>query len=417
MPSAAPALDESIAGFLVSAAARPLLESTSQLPGDAFDRSLALRKRGVEPALAAAMVDLLAARWRARARFPDADRLFFTAESLAQATSPVLAAFHADRLRRFATVADLGCGVGIDAIALARAGIRVTAIDRDPVRLIFARANAAACGVDDRVNWVVGDVTALDWSADAVFWDPARRDSESGARLSRHGDRYEPPLSFLETIRDRVRGGCLKLSPALPNEALEELNGVVAFLSENRECKEACVLFGDAVADADPPWSAALLPERLNLPGAPGDYAPGAELGAYIFDPDPAVIRADALAAAAERLDAGLVSLTDSYLTGDCLPDASNRRIASAYRVIESLPYRPRAVGAWLRERGIGRLIVKKRYFDREPAAVLKELGLKGKGGAEATMILVRADEGGHRAVICEPVSGELAAHHADADL
>ena len=38
-----------------------------------------------------------------------------------------------------------------------------------------------------------------------------------------------------------------------------------------------------------------------------------------------------------------------------------------------------------LRSRGIGRLIIKKRHFPKEPPAVHKELGLKGNG-AEGTL-------------------------------
>jgi predicted RNA methylase len=82
--------------------------------------------------------------------------LFFTPDALAQATSPGLAAYHAERLAPFNSVADLGCGAGMDSIALAAAGARVVAVERDPARLVFARANAAARGVDERITFVTG---------------------------------------------------------------------------------------------------------------------------------------------------------------------------------------------------------------------------------------------------------------------
>jgi hypothetical protein len=185
-------VNEPTAVFLVSDAGRVLLDEVSALPGDSAARVLALRKRGTPADLAAGAVEVADARRRARARFGElADQLFFTRDALAQATSPVVAAYHAAGLSAAPgeTVVDLGCGVGMDAIALAQTtAARVLAIDRDPARLIFARANAAACGIPDGcVTWHVGDVTALDWQADWAFWDPSRRTGSSTTAATRAG--------------------------------------------------------------------------------------------------------------------------------------------------------------------------------------------------------------------------------------
>ena len=94
-------VDEATAAFLVSQAGRDLLAEVGGLPGDGPSRVLALRKRGLNAPVAGAAVSTAEARIRARARFPDADRLFFTPDALAQATSPGLAAYHAERLASF----------------------------------------------------------------------------------------------------------------------------------------------------------------------------------------------------------------------------------------------------------------------------------------------------------------------------
>jgi tRNA/tmRNA/rRNA uracil-C5-methylase (TrmA/RlmC/RlmD family) len=210
-------MDETVARFLVSAAGRELLGETSAQASDAMRLTLWLRKQGHDSETVAGIVTVVQSRQRARKRFPDADHLFFTEDALAQATSPGIAAYHARYLAKFGTVADLGCGVGMDAIALAKAGATVLAIERDPARLIFAQANAEVCGVADRINFRQGDVTTLDWEADAVYWDPSRRDDAT--RFSAYADRYEPPLSFLDTIRARVRGGAVKLSLLFPTKS------------------------------------------------------------------------------------------------------------------------------------------------------------------------------------------------------
>ena len=62
------------------------------------------------------------------------------------------------------------------------------------------------------------------------------------------------------------------------------------------------------------------------------------------------------------------------------------------YQVLEELPYRERPLKAALRERGIGRLTIKKRGVDVVPDQLRKRLDLHGD--AEATLVLTRV--GGH---------------------
>lgn len=98
------------------------------------------------------------------------------------------------------SVADLCCGIGGDAIALARAGIRVLAVDRDPVTAAVARENAEALGLTRLVEVREADVTEVDVSGcDAVFVDPARR---GGRGRIFDPEAYSPPLSWaIETAR------------------------------------------------------------------------------------------------------------------------------------------------------------------------------------------------------------------------
>lgn len=70
-------------------------------------------------------------------------------------------------------VIDAGCGAGGNTIGFARAGLRVTAVEQDGVRLAHARHNAAVCGVSG-VEFLHGDAAALlsTRTADLVFLDP-----------------------------------------------------------------------------------------------------------------------------------------------------------------------------------------------------------------------------------------------------
>ncbi|HEY1188938.1 MAG TPA: hypothetical protein VGE74_14885, partial [Gemmata sp.] len=99
------------------------------------------------PALARAALETALLRIKAREKFTDADRMYFTRESLEQSTSEPVARHRAARFAPFGHVADLCCGIGADALALARIGLRVEAIDLDPLRAEMCAANADALGV------------------------------------------------------------------------------------------------------------------------------------------------------------------------------------------------------------------------------------------------------------------------------
>src|SRR5439155_27038148 len=118
-------------------------------------------------------------RRRAAAKFgADAAAMFFTRAGLEQATRGAVAARRAARLAASgaASVADLGCGVGADAIAFARAGLRVRAVDPDPLTAAVADTNATVLGLRHRIDVSTVDAREVDLSTvDAVFCDPARR--------------------------------------------------------------------------------------------------------------------------------------------------------------------------------------------------------------------------------------------------
>ena len=69
---------------------------------------------------------------------------------------------------------DAFCGVGGNAIQFAFTCERVIAIDIDPVKIAFARHNATVYGVEDRIEFIVGDYMQLipSLKADVVFLSP-----------------------------------------------------------------------------------------------------------------------------------------------------------------------------------------------------------------------------------------------------
>ena len=131
---------------------------------------------------------------------------------------------------------------------------------------------------------------------------------------------------------------------------------------------------------------------------APGEA--GADVrgvGAFLYEPDGAVIRAGLVTAVAAGVGGGLVDPHIAYVTSD----ASYRTpFARGYRVVEHLPYREKQLKAALRERGIGRLTIKKRGVQVVPDELRKRLSLQGDN--EGTLVLTRV-LGHGAALLVEP--------------
>lgn len=352
-------------------------------------------RRTASPERVAAALTQVELRARGSAKFgSDAARMFFTPDGLEQATRARVATHRAGRLQAFgtATLVDLGCGIGGDLLASARAGITCAGVDLDPVRVAVAEANLAALGLAGAV--MVADVTALDTSPfEVAFADPARR---TGAGRSFRVEDWTPPWPFVERLL--ARDSCVKVAPGIPHDLVPE--GVEAeWVSDRGEVKEAALWSGRLATTAR---RATVIGDgglaTLTEDDDPGAAAIGVRPPAeFLYEPDGAVIRAGLVTAVAAGVQGGLVDEHIAYVTSD----ASLRTpYARGYRVVEALPYREKQLKAALRERGIGRLTIKKRGVDVVPEQLRKRLALRGDN--EATLVLTRA-AGGGVALLVEP--------------
>src|SRR5690606_20876898 len=112
------------------------------------------------------------------------------------------------------------------------------------------------------------------------------------------------------------------------------------------------------------------------------------ELGAFIHEPDGAVIRARLIGDVARSLSAGMLDKKIAYLTGDA---AVTSPFVQSFRVREVMSANPKAISTVLRANDIGTLEIKKRGMDIDPAAFRKKLNLRGS--QSATLILTRTGE------------------------
>ncbi|MEI5102131.1 SAM-dependent methyltransferase [Streptomyces sp. PmtG] len=370
----------------------------------AQELAVATRLRRDHPAdLVSAALAQARLRQRAVAKFGavDAARMFFTPNGFEQSTRTSVATYRAERFRRLGVrrVADLCSGVGGDAIALARAGIEVLAVDHDPLTCAVARANAAALGLDDLIEVREADVTEVDTAGyDALFVDPARRGRPGGAvrstSLSGGGratggrifdpEAYSPPLSWAVAAARKAPRAALKIAPGVPHEAVPE-EAEAEWISDGGDVKEAVLWFGP---DTPAAHRATLLPSGATLCAGRAAMLPDPAVrpvGRYLYEPDGAVIRAHLVAEVAARVEGGLVDETIAYVTSDVLVETP---YAVSYEITDVLPFNVKKLKALLRERGVGVLTVKKRGSAVEPEELRRKV--KPRGAGAATVFLTR---------------------------
>ncbi|MBF4561490.1 methyltransferase domain-containing protein [Microbacterium sp. VKM Ac-2870] len=357
-------------------------------PDDVTRTVSRLRAAGLSPELVSAAVGQARLRTRARRKFGEfGDRMLFTRAGLEQATRLSVGARHAGRFRDagLRRVADLGCGIGGDALALAGIGIDVVAVDADETTAALAAYNLAPFGDSATVRHARAEEVPLD-DVDAVWLDPARRTAGHSETARVAAGEWSPPLDWVFALAARMPAG-IKLGPAF-DRALIPDDAEAQWISVDGSTIELVVWTGVL---ARPGVRRAALVIRADGAAeltADGD-AEDAEvrpLGAYVHEPEGAVIRARLIGEVARSLDAGMIAPGIAYLTSDA--EASNPFVQS-FRVREQLPTDVKALARTLREREIGTLEIKKRGVDIDPAALRTKLKLRGPHAA--TLILTRA--------------------------
>ena len=118
-------------------------------------------------------------------------------------------------------------------------------------------------------------------------------------------------------------------------------------------------------------------------------------IGRYLYEPDPAVIRAGGLSALAAVLEARSPQAGIAYLFAD-IPRVTP--FATAFEVLAELPLDERGLRRWVQEQGVGTLEIKVRGIDVDPAVLRKRL--KPAGNASATLVLTPTPAGARVLVV-----------------
>ena len=361
-----------------------------------------LREAGFDADLVAAALTQSRLRAKGHEKFGEfADGMLFTADGLEQATRLEIAARHAQRFRAagIRQVFDLGCGIGADAMAIAGLDLAVTAIDADEVTATLAGVNlrhwpgaSAFIGTAEGTQLPTGEGARHT----GAWLDPARRipgvtDALGRTRRVFRLDAISPSWSTVQSIAQSLPATGAKLSPSFPHGAIP--GGAEAqWTSLGGEVLECALWWGPLVNRAG--RSALVIGPQgrswtVREADTGGGVAPLAsslgQIGSWLYEPDRAVIRAGLTGALTSTVDGFELDSGVGYVTSERCVDVGYAR---RFRVTESMPLNVKALRAWLRDRDVGRVTIKKRGVALNADDLRRQLRLSGS--AEMTLVLTR---------------------------
>jgi hypothetical protein len=371
--------------WLVSGDAADLLLQAADWHAPTAAQVAALRKECSGPR-AHLVLDQVALRARAHAKFAAADRMFFTALLLEQATDEWVAGYKAKQFAGRGAVLDLCCGIGGDLLALASL-FSATGVDRDGIAALMATANLSAAGVAETLCRVrVTDVREVDVS-DYAAWhiDPDRR--PKGHRTT-HVDLHEPGSDVIDALLARNANAAIKLAPAARMPETWREQGRLEWISRKGQCRQLVAWFGE-LASTPGARQATILADgavvRTISSNEQCDAPIADRIGRFIFEPDAAVLAAKMGALLGAQHGLTQVAAQVDYWTGDQPIDDP---ALACFEVLEILPLRVKQLKGLVRQRQIGRLEIKKRGVEHDPEQLRRQLDPSGDN--EATLLLTR---------------------------
>lgn len=303
------------------------------------------------------------------------------------------------RLKKYlgARALDLSGGLGVDSYFLSQGFSHFVTLEVNSPLAEIQRYNLKLLH-NDKIQVI--NQSAEDYLAqykgprfDLIYVDPSRR-GEHNQRINALTEGRPNILQLLPLVRKHARQLLIKASPLLDLDEAYRLfpqASTLKVVSLNNECKEVLIL----IENLDAALPTEIVETRLQLQLLRGDclqeyefayplaetgFAERSSLPSFLAEPDVAFYKARALGQLWERSPKEQCTLPhpDSYFFCDtALPqDFPGRQ----FRVLEAMPYKPRQLKKWLKQKGLKRLNLSKRNFPESIQQIRRQLQL-AEGG------------------------------------
>ncbi|MBR0237136.1 MAG: hypothetical protein IJQ39_03490 [Thermoguttaceae bacterium] len=362
---------------------------------DSFKLDAAIRKE-LPFDRAVAISGQLALNEKVKRKFPDLPFLLVTDKGLQQATDSLIAQYKRDAALKelpseSVRFADLCCGIGGDLIAFAKA-VPSVGVDIDPTTALFAQTNCRLAGTDAKVFCCSAEEFDLS-DYNLVHIDPDRRPS---GRRTTNADFFQPPREFIDQLVSRVGQVIVKSAPGASIPELWRQNAQWEWIEHNGECKQAVGWFGfksrlgdtiraTIVSETGVESFSAPAPKRSGVLSYQSQKTIQPSDCKYIYAPAPSLSTSGLISAFCQHF--GLSELSPGGYLG------SNELFVSpfvtAFEIEEVFPLNAKKVKQGLKQRGVDRIIIKKRGAVPEPEEFLKRLGFPNSASPDALTLLL----------------------------
>lgn len=322
-----------------------------------------------------------------------ARKLHYRDEDMRWATHELAAEYRAQRLK-CKVIVDIGCGIGFQSFAFAKTCKKVYAIEIDTEKIKLAKKNAEILGWKN-IEFIEGDalserVIKQLKEVEIVFCDPERSPEERKREVATIKPSIPELLKKYALVAEKM---AIEFPPQItdiPFDCEKE------YLSIDGALNRLTLYFG-GLKKCD--RSAVILPGKDTLcSGEEATLKESDELGEYLHEADPAVVKADLLAELSQKTGAELYgSAKNVFFT-------SNKKIKSpffknSFKVIEVCKQEEHEVIAALHKHKAGKVILRIAVDPKEYWTVRKKIESKLTGDKIYALLYL-----GDAAVIVEKV-------------
>ena len=373
---------------------------------DVTKRRIYLERKGLSKPEIERLLEEVHLQIKGKKKFPRAHQMKFNREGLAQASSKYVAEYRTWKMRKklgaIQKALDVGSGIGGDTIAMSLRW-KVLSVEKSPVTMEMLKHNIQVYNTDKNIELILGDISILLednefqkklGDIDCIFFDPSRR---SRGRRTVKIEEYEPPLLLVEKLNPFSQNICVKIAPGVDLSRIT-YDCDIEVISFKGEVKEVVLWFGKFKTYSDKKVILATkLPEKITWIQKPKRYnVPVSEPKDFIYEPDPAFIKAHLISDIAELYKLSQLNKKIAYLTSDTY---FKTPILKCYHVLAYETWDHASINKTLSKLNIGNVDLKSRGLSVDLKDIQKSI--HGNGRKNGLLILTKILNS-PSAIICE---------------